>query len=460
MDAVMLSRLGRDRSGLVFFHLSQRPPRGVTVERTWSDGLARRIGDRVRIVGWLHRLRELSAVSFAIVRDGRGLAQVVLRTPEEIASVRGVVHESVVQITGTATASAQAPGGVEVVDATIEVLSAAQQPPIELFRPDLTAQLPTLLDLAPVTLRHPKRRAVFRLAAASTAGFRRALSQRGYTEINTPKILAAATEGGAHVFKVDYFGRSAFLAQSPQLYKQIMVGVFERVFEVGPVFRAEPHDTARHLNEYVSLDAEIGFIDDHRTVMHECAATLAGMLELIQEDCAEQLELLGVALPSLPAEIPQIHFEEALGIVAAVDSTEPPTDLTAQHERILGEWARHEFGSDFLFVVGYPLAGRPFYTHPDPERPKYSRGFDLLFRGMELVTGSQRLHLIDDYLVAMEERGVPREDLEFYLMAFRHGMPPHGGFAIGLERWVAQLVGLQSVKEATLFPRDINRLSP
>ena len=298
------------------------------------------------------------------------------------------------------------------------------------------------------------------IAAASASGFRRALDRAGFTEIFTPKVVAAATESGANVFPIDWFDRRAYLAQSPQFYKQIMVGVFERVYEVGPVFRAEPHDTVRHLAEYVSLDAEIGFIHDHHDVMAVLRDVLAGMIETINEEGGPALRVLDLELPAVPADIPVVRFDDAQRMIEA--STGRPTvgepDLAPADERWLGEWARAQHGSDFLFVTGYPLAKRPFYTHPDPADPSASNSFDLLFRGLELVTGGQRLHRYEDYLDAL--RGHDLHPFEGYLEAFRHGMPAHGGFAIGLERWVARLAGASNVREVTLFPRDLHRLTP
>ncbi len=294
------------------------------------------------------------------------------------------------------------------------------------------------------------------------AGFRAVLRAADFVEIQTPKIVGSATESGASVFAVEYFGGRAFLAQSPQLYKQVMVGVFERVFEIGPVFRAEAHDTPRHLNEYVSMDMEMGFIDDHTTVMSMLTRVIAGMVRAIREQAPDSLARLDVTLPDVPQTIPTLHFTEALALVER-DSGAPPesdVDLTPQHERWLGRWARETHASDYLFVVGYPMAKRPFYTHPDHSRPGYANGFDLLFRGTELVTGGQRLHRYDDYMLALSERGLSPEPLTGYLEAFKHGMPPHGGFAIGLERWVAGVVGASNIREVTLFPRDQRRVTP
>jgi nondiscriminating aspartyl-tRNA synthetase len=331
-----------------------------------------------------------------------------------------------------------------------------------LHKRTLKENLPVLLDHAVVANRHPTRQAIFRLAAGVMAGFRATLTARHFTEVQTPKIVASATESGANVFELGYFGRSAYLAQSPQFYKQIMVGVFERVFEVGPVFRAEPHDTTRHTNEYVSLDVEFGFIENHFTVMALLCEVITGILGNLAQNYAAELALLKVKMPIVPDVIPHLHFAEAQALILKLHGADVrgEPDLSPQDERWLGEWAMTEHGSDFLFVTGYPMGKRPFYTHPDPSNPQYSNSFDLLFRGTELVTGGQRLHLYQDYLNALTKGGLPVEPFETYLEAFRYGMPPHGGFAIGSERLLMQLLGLPNLRLTTLFPRDMTRLTP
>jgi nondiscriminating aspartyl-tRNA synthetase len=433
------------------------------VERIWTTQLGQHAGERVRLAGWLHRLRQLSHVTFLLLRDGKGTAQIVVEDPELVARLAALPNESVLTVVGHAVAVPQAPGGVEIHDPAVEILSSAEElPPFNLFRPTLKAHLSTILDHAAVGLRHPRQRAIFRLSAAAMAGFRATLTGLDFVEIQTPKIVAGATESGANVFPIDYFGRPAYLAQSPQLYKQIMVGIFERVFEVGPVFRAEPHDTVRHLNEYVSLDVEMGFIADHTTVMAVLTRVIEGMLTNLRASEPDALALLDLALPTVPATIPSIHFADAQERIArdTGERIQGEPDLAPAHERWLGDWARREHGSDFLFVVGYPMVKRPFYTHPDPTRPAYSNSFDLLFRGTELVTGGQRLHLYRDYVDALANRGLDPAPLSGYLDAFKHGMPPHGGFAIGLERFLAQLIGAPNVRETALFPRDLHRLTP
>jgi nondiscriminating aspartyl-tRNA synthetase len=414
------------------------------VQRIHVEELGERAGERVRLAGWLHHQRQLSRLTFLLLRDRSGIAQVVVDRPEAIVELGELQSESVLEVEGLVVAAPQAPGGVELHQPVLRVLaSAVAPPPVDLRLAVPKEQLATRLDHAPVALRHPRSRATFELAAASVAGFRATLDRLGFVEIQTPKIVGSATETGANVFRLDYFGRPAFLAQSPQFFKQTMVGVFERVYEVGPVFRAEPHDTPRHLAEYVSLDAELGFIGDHFDVMAVLRDVVAGMVEALSERAPAALELLGMALPEVPAEIPWVHFADT-----GVDDV----DLAPADERRLGE----EYG-EFVFVTGYPMTKRPFYTHPEPGRPEYSNSFDLIFRGLELVTGGQRLHRYDDYVAALGGR---TDGYEGYLETFRHGMPPHGGFAIGLERWLARLLEVPNVRETTLFPRDLSRLAP
>ena len=426
--------------------------------RTLSSDLAEHIGDRITLEGSIHRRRRLASVTFVIVRDRTGLTQVVVSDPDTRAQVDGLGEETPVRVVGVVTGNAQAPAGLEVTAPRITALApAAITPPVELWRPTLGASLPVQLDHAPVTWRHPTRQAVWRIAAASLRGFRRTLDGAGFTEIQTPKLVAGSTESGATTFEVDYFGRTAYLAQSPQFYKQMMVGVFERVYETGPVFRAEPHDTVRHLAEYVSLDAELGFIRDHRDVLAMLRDVLAGMVSAIASEESAAAVAAGANLPRVPLEIPVIHFADALALLGA-DPAE--LDLAPEHEQRLGEWAAGTHGSDFLAVEGYPAAKRPFYTHPQPDDPRWTNSFDLLFRGQELVTGGQRLHDPADYERALAARGESIEPYQPYLQAFRHGMPPHGGFAIGLERWTARLVGAENIRSVTLFPRDLHRITP
>jgi nondiscriminating aspartyl-tRNA synthetase len=433
------------------------------MERIHTDEIGTHVGERVRLAGWLHALRRMGSINFLVLRDGRGLAQVVIGVPEAMAPLDGLLPETVIGVEGRVVREPLAPGGVELHEPVIEVLAPVHEPlPLTLNKPTIKTGLPIFLDHAVVGLRHPPKQALFRLSAGIMAGFRSTLNGLGFTEIQTPKLVASATESGANVFPVAYFGRKAYLAQSPQFYKQIMVGVFERVFEVGPVFRAEPHDTVRHVNEYVSLDVELGFIRDHRDVMAVLTRVIAGIIGHLSDNYGPEVAALGLDLPVVPGEIPAIYFPDAQELILeryGEDARGEP-DLAPQHERWLGQWAQEKHGSDFLFVTGYPMSKRPFYTHSNPADPRYSNSFDLLFRGMELVTGGQRLNLYGDYLAALERIGADVAPFASYLETFKYGMPPHGGFAIGLERFIMQISGLDNIRLATLFPRDLHRLAP
>ena len=433
------------------------------MQRIRTTQLHEHIGERVRLAGWMHRLRALGKINFLLVRDGFGIAQAMTQDTSVLAALHNLQNETVVQVEGVVAVEPQAPNGVELHDIVVNVLTPVTQvPPLPLNKSVVHASLDVFLDHATVALRHPKRRARFRLAAGVMGAFREYLTGEGFTEIQSPKLVASATESGANVFAVDYFGQKAYLAQSPQFYKQIMVGVFERVFEVAPVFRAEPHDTTRHVNEYVSLDVEFGFIENHFTVMRLLNTLIRQILTRLSERYAAELQLLEVKMPDAPEIFPHIHFRDAQQLIFDLhgEDCRGEPDLAPQHERWLGEWVREKFNSDFLFVVGYPMVKRPFYTHPDKSDEKYSNSFDLLFRGTELVTGGQRLNLYADYLAALARAKYPIEPFTYYLEAMKHGMPPHGGFAIGLERFIMQLCGLNNLREATLFPRDLKRLTP
>lgn len=433
------------------------------MQRVLAAQLGEHVGQRVLVQGWLHALRKLGEVNFLVVRDRSGICQAVTSL-DDLKPLDGLQHESVIAVEGEVVVAPKAPGGYELYHNRVQVISPVTTPlPFSLNKNRIRANQPAFLDHAVIGQRHLNQRAILRLASGVMQGFRATLDALDFVEIQTPKLVASATESGANVFAVDYFGQTAYLAQSPQFYKQIMVGVFERVYEVGPVFRAERHATTRHLNEYISLDVEIGFIEDHYTVMTLLTDVIRGILNHLFAHYSAQLSLLKAKLPDVGERIPDIHIVDAQRLLTdhfgMTDALGAP-DLTPEHERLLGNWAKAEYGSDFLFVTGYPLVKRPFYTHPDPERPGYSRGFDLLFRGMELVTGGQRLHRYEDYLAAARAHGLDPAHFASYFEAFAHGMPPHGGFAIGLERFLMQLLDLPNVRQAALFPRDLTRLTP
>jgi nondiscriminating aspartyl-tRNA synthetase len=415
------------------------------------------------MAGWLHRLRRLGGISFLILRDGYGTFQAVIDDPEVLAGLANVQTESVIEVEGTVVAEAQAPGGVELHGCRVRAITPVTEAlPFEINKKVLRAGLDVFLDHAPFGLRHPNKQATFRLLGGILAGYREYLSGQGFTEIQTPKLVGAATEGGANVFAVEYFGEKAYLAQSPQLYKQVMVGVFERVFETGPVFRAEPHDTTRHINQYTSLDAEMGFIRDHTDVMTVLTGAVSHIFSVLRERYADEVALLGVRVPMVAREIPDIKFREGQQIILERfgEDCREENDLAPQHERWLCQWAQEEHGSELLFVTHYPTAKRPFYTMPAAGDPDHTNSFDLLCRGIEIVTGGQRVHGYAQLLEHIARWGLTTAGYEGYLQAFRYGMPPHGGFGMGAERLLQTIVGANNLRETTLFPRDIKRLAP
>ena len=416
--------------------------------------------ETVQVSGMVHAKRPVGGgLTFLKLRKRDGLLQC---TCGERVDVSKVPEESAVVVTGRLREELRAPGGVELVAEGIEVLSRpAAVMPVPIPKAKLNVNLDTELGLRPVVLRHLRERSVFRVQECLGRAFRDYLRDQGFTEIHTPKIVHAEAEGGSNIFRLDYFGRKAFLAQSPQFYKQTMVGVYERVFELAPVFRAEKHSTARHLNEYTSMDFEMGFINSFEDVMAMETGFLQHAMALLREEYAQDVERLGIRIPDVSA-VPCIRFDEAKRLAAERYgySIRDPYDLEPEEEHAIGRYAREVWESDFVFVTHYPSKKRPFYAMDDPEDPQYTLSFDLLFRGLEVTTGGQRIHDYRAQVAKMEARGMDPADFESYLMAHRHGLPPHGGLGIGLERLTMQLCGLDNVRYACLFPRDLSRLEP
>lgn len=410
----------------------------------------------VTLHGMVHALRDLGGVTFLTLRTREGLVQCVCpRRPE------GVREECAVSVSGVLRPEPRAPGGAELAEARVTVLSRPAAPPPVPLSKKSSVSLDTELSLRPVTLRAPRARAVFRIQAAVCRAFREFLQGEGFTEIHTPKLGRAGAEGGSSQFRLDYFGRKAVLAQSPQLYKQAMVGVFERVYEIGPVFRAEKHATQRHLNEYTSLDLEMGFLHSFTDLMALEQGFLRRLVALLRQEYAGELALLGAELPDAE-HIPAVRFDEAKRLAAEAYgyAIREPYDLEPEEEQHIGRYAKEVWGSDFVFVTHYPGRKRPFYTMDDPEDPRYTLSFDLLFRGMEITTGGQRIHNYGQQVEKLKARGMEPEDFSGYLLFHKHGAPPHGGLGIGLERLTMQLCGLDNIRRASLFPRDRTRLEP
>lgn len=429
----------------------------MNTERTEIQNLKDNIGKEVYISGWVDVRRDHGKLIFLDIRDGSGKVQCVIlpNNPEANASAEKLRSEWVVSIKGKVNERPEkmikegvSNGDIELEVLDIEVLSEAQELP---FEKDTELNLDTYLDNMPLTLRSEKAQKIFKTQADIIKVYREILNEKGFVEFQAPKLVGGDAEGGAGVFKVEYFhDKDAYLATSPQLYKQIMVGVYEKVFSTGNVFRAEKHSTTRHLNEYTSLDAEFGFIKDHTDVMR----VLSDVMERIRDEIQDVAEL------KIPKDIPIMKLRDAQELISketGEDCTNEP-DLEPAHERWLSEYALKEFDSDFIFITHYPVSKRPFYTYEDEKDKGFTKSFDLLFRGVEIVTGGQRVHDYNILLEKLKEKGLNPEDFSFYLQAFKYGMPPHGGWGMGLERFTQKIFNLDNVKEATLFPREMNRI--
>jgi nondiscriminating aspartyl-tRNA synthetase len=416
-------------------------------------------GGEITMHGAVHAIREMSGFSFLLLRKRDGIVQCVYRGDFVL---EPVTEECTVRVTGTVEREERAPNGFELILTGLKVLSRPAEPmPVPVSKWKLNLNMDTELSLRPITLRNLRERSVFKIQEGITRGFREFLQGQGFTEIHTPKIVSKGAEGGANIFKLDYFGKKACLAQSPQFYKQTMVGVFERVYEIGPVFRAEKHSTARHLNEYTSLDLEMGYITSFRDIMEMETALLKYTFDLLKREYAEDLKRLGAVVPEFET-IPAVRFDEAKRL-AAEKYDRPirdPYDLEPEEEQNIGRFFQEEYGSELVFITHYPEKKRPVYAMEDPENPKFTLSFDLLFRGMEITTGGQRIHDYDTQVKKMLARGMEPADAASYLMIHKHGMPPHGGLGIGLERLTMRLLNQNNVRSAALFPRDLSRLEP
>ncbi len=419
-------------------------------------------GQEICIHGAIHKIRDMGEVAFIILRKREGLVQTVYEEGQTNIPLKELTEEMTVEVTGMVAAEERAPHGFELRLRTVKILSRpAETMPVAINKWKMNASLETRLDLRPLTLRNVRERARFRIQEGIVRGFREYLRDQGFTEIHSPKIGARGAEGGANLFRLEYFHKHAVLAQSPQFYKQMMVGVFDRVFETAPVFRAEKHNTKRHLNEYTSLDFEMGYIDSFRDIMEMETGFLQYTMQLLEKDYGKELQILDVTLPKVD-QIPQVRFDRAKELVAEKyhRKIRNPYDLEPEEEALIGQYFKEELDADFVFVTHYPSKKRPFYAMDDPEDETFTLSFDLLFQGLEVTTGGQRIHDYQMLVDKLADRGMTDEGMEQYMMVFRHGMPPHGGLGIGLERLTMKLLGEDNVREATLFPRDVNRLEP
>lgn len=419
-------------------------------------------GEMVKVNGAVHTIRDMGEVAFIVLRKREGLLQCVFEEGVTNCSLKDIKEASTLEVEGTIKREERAPNGVELRLTKVTVLSEPTEAmPIPIAKWKLNTTLETKLSLRPISLRNIKERAKFKIQEGIVRGFRDFLYQEDFTEVRTPKITAKGAEGGSNIFKLDYFGKKAVLAQSPQFYKQTMVGVFDRVFETAPVFRAEKHNTKRHLNEYTSLDFEMGYIDGFEDIMAMETGFLQYTMRLLETEYEKELKILGVTLPKTD-QIPQVRFDEAKELVAKKynRAIRNPYDLEPEEEVLISQYFKEEYDADFVFVTHYPSKKRPFYAMDDPSDTTFTLSFDLLFKGMEITTGGQRIHDYAMLVDKIEKRGMSMEGLESYLMIFKHGMPPHGGLGIGLERLTMKLLDEENVRETTLFPRDLSRLEP
>ena len=423
---------------------------------------AGRIGTEVRVNGAIHTIRDMGTVAFIILRKREGLVQSVYEEGVSKFNLKDVKEADTVEVSGMLERSEKAPNGIEIRLGELKILSEPAEPmPLPISKWKLNTSLEAKLNYRPISLRNIRERAKFRIQEGIVRGFRDFLYQEGFTEIHTPKIGAKSAEGGANLFRLEYFHRPAILQQSPQFYKQMMVGVFDRVFETAPVFRAEKHNTKRHLNEYTSLDFEMGYIDGFEDIMAMETGFLQYTMALLEKEYARELKILDIKVPKTK-EIPAVRFDEIKRLVAEKydRKIKNPFDLEPEEEMLISRYAKEEWDADFVFVTHYPSKKRPFYAMDDPADSTYTLSFDLLFRGMEITTGGQRIHDYHELLAKMEKRGMTDEGMEQYLSAFKHGMPPHGGLGIGMERLTMKMMNEDNVRETTLFPRDLSRLEP
>jgi nondiscriminating aspartyl-tRNA synthetase len=423
--------------------------------RILAREVASRVGQEVEVSGWVHRIRDLGKVSFLLLRDRSGIVQVVFESKPD------VTLETVVRVKGAAAANPKAPGGAEVRAASLEVVSAAALDlPIAVNQEPDKLSLEAILDNRMISLRNPQILSIFRVQSSILKAFAGHLRSEGFTEIKTSKLIGTGTEGGTGLFAVEYFDSRMYLTQSPQLYKQAMIASgLERVFEIGTAYRAEKHDTPRHINEFVSMDVEMAFIESENDLMDLETRILSSIFKTVQEENPRDLEAWKASVPD-PASctgIPRVSFDEAREIVSK-RTGKKAYDITPEGERSLCEWARESAGIEAVFVHAYPRKSRPFYTFPaDNNR---TRAFDLLFKGLEITSGGMRINQYDMLVENAKAFGLDPQGLSDYLSIFKYGCPPHGGFAIGLERLTQKILDLSSVKEASLFPRDRKRTRP
>ena len=433
--------------------------------RVLTSEVKNHIGEEVLIEGWVHAVRDLGSVCFLIVRDRGGLVQAVLTSREEVAKLDNLYTGTVVAVKGKAAENSKSKAGFELQDATVEVLRAVKFPsPVDISKSELHVEQDTLFDERVVTLRHPSQSMIFKVAAVVEKNMRKYFDEHDFTQINSPKIIAFPTEGGSEVFEVQYFDRKVYLAQSPQFYKQIMVPVFERVYEIGRAYRAEKSNTSRHMSEILMLDMEMGFIDSFEDIIIFIEDFVSKVIKDTWAESELKLKSLNAEMPLIPEKFPRItvkDLHELMKKETGKDYT-AERDVSPDEERFVCEYAKKNWQSDFIFVLEFPWSDAKFYHHQNKENPEVTDRGDLLFRGVEIATLTQREVGYDKLLEQIKTKGYDANHpgLKSYLDAFKYGMPDEGGFGFGIGRFVQKIIGLDNVKEVELFPRDVQRVTP
>lgn len=434
--------------------------------RILSGQLAAHVGEEVLVKGWLHSIRSLGKINFVLLRDREGVMQIVVEDKEQYTQIKNLQPGSILYVTGEVKEASNLESGAEVINPRIEVeRPVIDVPPVEYSKPEVKADMDTILDYRPLTLRNERISAVFKIQATIVAAYREFLTKQGFTEFFGPNVISASSEGGTELFTVNYFDQEVKLSQSAQLYKQMMVGVYERVFALMKCFRAEKSNTRRHLTEATQFEFEMGFIEDFSDVMDMLERVVKFIVAQVEEKNSKELKTLGVDLAKAPEEVsfPRVKFRDAVQLVYKLSNGEvddrAENDLSPQAEKVLCEYARKEFGTDFIFVTHFLRTKTAFYAHPNQEDPTVSNYFDLLCREAEIVSGGQRVHDPELLVTMLEEKGLNPQDFEDYISIFRYGMPKHGGFGMGMERLTMLLLGLDNIREAVLFPSDPKRVA-
>ena len=424
--------------------------------RILAEEVKNKKNEEVELKGWVNTVRDLGKVIFVVLRDSSGLVQLISAKGEKMfEKAKNLKREDVVKVKGKAVENEKAPEGVEVKIENIEILNKAEPLPIE-FSGRIETDLSKRLDYRYLDLRNKKHKMIFELKSATANAARNFFVKNNFVEIHTPKIVCEGAEGGSELFPILYYDKEGYLAQSPQFYKQLMQACgFERVFEIGPYFRAEKSHTSRHISEFWMIDAEVSFIESYEEVMKLVEELICYIFENVKKDCKHIFDYFGVETPKYKKPIPRITLKDALEML-----NREGEDLSTEDEKALWKKIKERYNSDLVFVTKYPFEARPFYTMKDNENPKLTESFDFILKGLELVTGSQREHRYDILVKQAKEKGLNPHSMKFYLDAFKHGMPPHGGFGLGIERLIKQLLDLPNIREAVLFPRDVERMIP